>query len=78
MIQKTTKIFCDNCGKRIYDWPHNLSYNQVIALCNKSGIAISVPRVNKRIPLIFCHEKCQEEFEDKHWKLLETKFDSKS
>lgn len=78
MIQKITKIFCDNCGKRIYDWPDNLSYNQIITECNKRGIAIIVPRINKRIPFIFCDEKCQEEYEDKHWKPLETKVGKKS
>ena len=78
MIQKITKIICDNCGQAIYDWTSNLSYNEIIAECNKHDIAIIVPRVNKRIPFIYCDEKCHKEYEDKHWKLLEAKFGKKS
>ena len=40
MIQKTTKIICDNCGQSIYDIPEDLTYRQVAEICKKKNIAV--------------------------------------
>lgn len=66
MIQKTTKIICDNCGRGIYDWPENLSYREVTDICKEKGIAIIRYKPSKRAPLTFCDEKCCEEWAERN------------
>lgn len=63
MIQKTTKIICDNCGKGIYDWPENLSYREIVDTCKEKDIAIVRYIIGKITPLIFCDEECLKEWE---------------
>ena len=66
MIQKTTKIICDNCGKGIYDWPKNMSYREVAYACKKKNIAVVRYLPGRRNPYIFCNEKCLKEYADKN------------
>ena len=66
MIQKTTKIICDNCGRGIYDWPENLSYREVAETCKEKNIAVVRYKVGSRIPLTFCDEKCCEEWAERN------------
>ena len=74
MIQKTTKIICDNCGQGIYDWPENLSYREVANTCKEKGLAIIRYKSGRRAPLTFCDEKCLKEYEEE----LEAKYANKS
>lgn len=66
MIQKVTKILCDNCRCGIYDWPENLSCKEVANICKEKDIAVVRYVVGKRTPLTFCDEKCLEEWAKKH------------
>ena len=78
MIQKTTKIICDNCGHGIYDWPEDLSYREVANACKEKGIAIIRYKPGRRAPLTFCDEKCLKEYEEEYWKELKAKYGKKS
>ena len=61
MIQKTTKLICDNCGKGIYDFVEDLTYKEIANRCKEQKIAVIRYKVGSRIPLTFCDEKCLEE-----------------
>ena len=72
MIQKTTKIICDNCGQGIYDFVEDLTYKEIANRCKEQKIAVIRYKVGSRIPLTFCDEKCLEEYEEKYlkeWKI---------
>lgn len=73
MIQKTTKIICDNCGQGIYDFVEDLTYKEIANRCKEQKIAVIRYKVGSRIPLIFCDEKCLEEYEEKYLKEWENK-----
>lgn len=65
MIQKITKIICDNCGQGIYDFLKNMSYREVAYACKKKNIAFVMYKVGKKMPYTFCDEKCYEEWEER-------------
>lgn len=73
MIQKTTKIICDNCGQGIYDFVEDLTYKEIANRCKEQKIAIIRYKVGRRIPLTFCDEKCLKEYEEKYLKELKGK-----
>ena len=73
MIQKTTKIICDNCGHGIYDFVEDLTYREIASRCKEENIAIIRYKPGRRAPLTFCDEKCLEEYEEKYQKELEEK-----
>ena len=58
MIQKITKIICDNCKMGIYDWPVDLTYKEIAEVCKEKNIAIVWYIVGRRQPLIFCNGEC--------------------
>ena len=68
MIQKTTKIICDNCGQGIYDFVEDLTYKEIANRCKEQKIAVIRYKVGSRIPLTFCDEKCLKEYEEKYLK----------
>lgn len=68
MIQKTTKIICDNCGQGIYDFVEDLTYKEIANRCKEQKVAVIKYKVGSRIPLTFCDEKCLEEYEEKYLK----------
>ena len=77
MIQKTTKIICDNCGQGIYDFVEDLTYREIANRCKEQDIAIIRYKVGSRIPLTFCDEKCFKEYEEKYLKEYEKIFKRK-
>ena len=66
MIQKITKIICDNCKMGIYDWPVDLTYKEIAEVCKEKSIAIVRYIAGRRQPLIFCNEKCCNEWKEKN------------
>ena len=68
MIQKTTKIICDNCGQGIHDISEDLTYRQIAEICKEKNIATIRYKVGSRVPLSFCNEKCCKDYEDKMMK----------
>ena len=66
MIQKITKIICDNCKMGIYDWPVDLTYKEIVEVCKEKNIAIVRYIAGRRQPYIFCNEECLEKWAKEH------------
>lgn len=50
----------------IYDWPVDLTYKEIVEICKEKNIAIVRYIVGRRQPLIFCNEKCYNEWKEKN------------
>lgn len=60
MIQKTTKIICDNCGKGIYDYG-DISVSKCLKHLTENNLAEVVYFHNGKV-YEFCDEKCYQEW----------------
>ena len=60
MIQKTTKIICDNCGQSIYDYG-DIPVSKCLRHLKESNLAEVVYYLNGKV-YEFCDEKCYEEW----------------
>lgn len=66
MIQKITKIICDNCKMGISDWLVDLTYKEIAEICKEENIAIVRYIAGRRQPYIFCNEECFEKWAEEH------------
>lgn len=62
MIQKTTKIVCDNCGQGLYDITGNPPRDYTIFAKHKGWVVKYINGSRK----VFCDEECYKEWKGKY------------